>query len=313
MALDVIALALGLLILGKAADTFVTGAARLSLALRISPVLVGAIVMGFGTSAPELLVSVLAAARGSLELAVGNIVGSNIANLTLVAGLAAIAAPLAVRSTTLRREAPIATASLVVLAVLVQGGLSRAEGAILVVLLIVTVLVLLRVTPREDVVLADEVGERAAPDEEHSRAFEAGRTALGLAGVLIAAQLIVFGAQGIAESAGLSEAFVGLTIVAVGTSLPEIASSVQAARAGQADLAVGNLFGSNMFNSLAVAGSVGLVGPGALNDPALTTLAVGGMIAAGVAAWALMGTGHCMRRGEGIALLVAYALLVALL
>jgi len=309
--LDVAALIAGLALLAKAADAFVLGAGRVALSLRIAPVIVGALVIGFGTSAPELLVSSLAAAQGSLEIAVGNVVGSNIANVTLVAGIAALVAPLAVASQTLRREAPIATAAVVLFAVLLQGGISRLEGAILLAALVLGAGLLVRSAVREDDPLATATEVRCRP-EDVARGREVGRTALGLLGVVIGAQLVVTGARGIAAAAGLDEGFVGLTLVAIGTSLPEIVTAVQAVRQGQTDLVVGNLFGSNMFNSLAVGGTIGLVGPGPLDDAGLTIVAAGAMVAAAALAWVLMGTGHRLVRREAVVLLIAYAALLPL-
>jgi cation:H+ antiporter len=309
MLLDVLALIAGLALLAVAGDAFVAGAGRLALGLRIAPVIVGALVIGFGTSAPELVVSVLAAAEGALEIGVGNVIGSNIANVTLVAGAAAMVAPLAVSSKTLRREAPISAASVLLFAVLVQGGLDRVEGVIALVALVVAVGVLVRSAVRDDDPLGDEAVARIAPEEVPLRR-EGIRTGLGLLGVLVGAQLVVSGARGIAESAGLAEGFVGLTLVAVGTSLPEMVTAVQATRQGQTDLVVGNLFGSNMFNSLAVGGAVALVGPGAIEDTGLTVVAGAAMAFAALLAWYLMGTDHCLKRREALVLVVVYAALL---
>ncbi len=307
---DVVVLLAGLALLAKAADVFVAGAGRVALGLRVAPIIVGVLVVGFGTSAPELLISGLAAAEGSLPIAVGNVVGSNIANVTLVAGGAALFLPLAVTSMTLRREAPIAAGAVVLFAVLVQGGLTRLEGAVLVGALVVASGLLIRLAVREDDPLAVETQEHWAPGDV-AVGREVRRTALGLLGVIAGAQLIVMSAQGIADSAGLDEGFVGLTIVAVGTSLPEIVTGIQAVRQNQTDLLVGNLFGSNMFNALGVGGAVALVGPGTLDDSGLTTVAVGAMVVAALLAWALFGTGRRLVRWEAVVLLVLYAAALA--
>jgi cation:H+ antiporter len=307
---DVLVLLAGLALLAKAADVFVAGAGRVALGLRVAPIIVGVLVVGFGTSAPELLISGLAAAEGALPIAVGNVVGSNIANVTLVAGGAALFLPLAVTSMTLRREAPIAAGSVVLFAVLVQGGLTRVEGAVLLGALVFAAGLLLHLAVREDDPIASEVQARCAP-EDVAVGREARRTALGLLGVIAGAQLIVMSAQGIADSAGLDEGFVGLTIVAIGTSLPEMVTAIQAVRQNQTDLLVGNLFGSNMFNALGVGGTVALVGPGPLDDGGLTTVAVGAMVVAALLAWALFGTGRRLVRWEAVVLLVVYAAALA--
>lgn len=298
-------LLVGLLLLTLAADHFVIGAGRLAVRLRVSAVVIGAVIIGFGTSAPELVVSSLAAARGSLDIAVGNIVGSNIANLTLVLGSAAVVAPVAVASPTLRREGPIATVAVGVFAWLVQGGLTRAEGAWLAVGLPVALAAVLR-GAREDPRLAAEAEEFLEPDRAHRLGVEVLRTVAGLVGVLLAAQLLVASAEQLADRLGLAEGFVGLTIVAVGTSLPELATSLQAARRGEADLLVGNLLGSNVFNSLAVGGAAALAGPGRLTDPALAGTATAIMVGVAVAAVVLMRTGHRVERWEGAVLLAAW-------
>ena len=310
MLVDIVVLLAGLGLLAKAADVFVAGAGRVALGLRVAPIIVGVLVVGFGTSAPELLISGLAAAEGSLPIAVGNVVGSNIANVTLVAGGAALFLPLAVTSMTLRREAPIAAGAVVLFGVLVQGGLTRLEGAVLVAALVVASGLLIRLAVREDDPLAVETQEHWGPGGV-AVGREVRRTALGLLGVIAGAQLIVMSAQGIADSAGLDEGFVGLTIVAVGTSLPEIVTGIQAVRQNQTDLLVGNLFGSNMFNALGVGGAVALVGPGPLDDSGLTTVAVGAMILAALLAWALFGTGRRLVRWEAAVLLVVYAAALA--
>jgi cation:H+ antiporter len=309
------ALLVGLAILIKAADSFVLGAGRLALVLRISPVVVGAVVIGFGTSSPELLVSGLAAWQGSLDIAVGNVVGSNIANLTLVASIAAIVSGLAVSSQTLRREAPIATAAVLVFALLVQGSFTRLDGVLLLVALALALGWLLRSAQREsdpEDPLTGEVAGRCGETGECNVRHEVLRTALGLLGTAGAAQLIVYGARGIAEETGIGEAFVGLTLVAIGTSLPEIVTAIQAARQGQSELVVGNLFGSNMFNSLAIGGVVALVGPGEVADASLTGLASVAMVASAVLAWFLMGTRQRLVRWEGVVLLAAYIALLPL-
>jgi cation:H+ antiporter len=301
-----LALAAGLGLLIVAADAFVLGASRLSLLLRVSPVVVGAVVIGFGTSAPELLVSGLAAGQGSLDIAVGNVVGSNIANVTLVAAVAAVIAPIVVSSQTLRREAPLAAGAGVALAFALQGGLTRVEGTLLLVAFAGAMWWLLSAARDGADPLGVEAQEALQGLEETTRRREWTRTGIALVGVVVAAQLVVRGARGIADELGLGEGFVGLTLVAVGTSLPEVVTAIQAARRGESHLVVGNLFGSNIFNSLLIGGVVALVGPGAIGDPDLTGLATVAMVAAGGLAWYLMGTRRKLVRWEGVLLLAVY-------
>jgi cation:H+ antiporter len=314
MLLAVLGVVLGLAVLTYAADQFVVGAARLATALRLSTVVIGAVVIGFGTSAPELVVSALAAGQGSLDLAVGNIVGSNVANLTLVLGVAALATPIVVHSTVLKREAPLSLLAVIAFAVLVQGGVSAVEGTILLVLLLVSLTIIVVSSRREggDERLGSEV-EEFLDGATPSTGKEIVRTLLGLLGTLGAAQLLVLSATEIARGLGLSEAFIGLTVVAIGTSLPELATAVQAARKDETDLIVGNLLGSNLFNSAAVGATAAFAGAGQVADPTITGPAVALMVTVAVVATIFMVTGRQVQRTEGGILLAAYVATLPLL
>ncbi|MEM9037885.1 MAG: calcium/sodium antiporter [Actinomycetota bacterium] len=306
MALDIIFLVIGVPILAKAADQFVMGSVRVASALRVSAIVIGAVVMGFGTSAPEMVVSGIAAGGGDIDVGVGNIVGSNIANLTLVLGVAGIVTAIVIPDAVLRREAPLSTASLVVFAVLVQDGLRRWEGLVLVVLMVAALtLILLNARDSDDAAAGGELGELLDDDEPPNLPVESLRTLAGLAGTVGGAWLLVEGATGIADEAGLSGGFVGLTLVAVGTSLPELVTTVLAARQGQTDLIVGNLLGSNLFNSLAVGSVTALVGNGPLQDPDLDGVPIYMMLGVGFVAWAFMANGKRIGRVEGAILLIA--------
>lgn len=301
-----VAIAGGLALLTVSADHFVVGAARMSAALRISPVVIGALVIGFGTSAPELLVSGLAAGQGHLDLAIGNVVGSNVANLTLVLGATALVFPLRVTSRTLAREAPIAAVGTFLLAVLLQGGFARLEGLVLWMGMTAAVIWILTTVGEDDPVVLKDVEHYARGRPPRLKA-EIRRTAFGLIGTLAGAQVLILGAEGIAERLGVAEGVVGLTLVALGTSLPELVTGIQAARRKEGSLIVGNLLGSTMTNSLAVAGLAGMLGPGALEDPHLAGVAALLMAVAAAAGWFLMGTARTVHRWEGAVLLVAYA------
>ena len=258
----------GLFILVKAGDIFVDSAAQLARSLNMSSVVVGAIVLGFGTSAPELVVSTIAAWGGNPALGVGNIVGSNVANLSLVLGVSALVTPIVLSASVIRRQAPLSIASVILFAVLlIDEKLSLIEGALLLGLLIVAMFILIK-TPGE-----------GAPTTTESTS-STGRSLLlsivGLCGVLVGAQLAVSGATTLAERWGLSGGFIGFSLVALGTSLPELVTAVAAARRNETGLIIGNLFGSNLFNCLAGGAAIGLVNAGDIGDPNLTS---GGLVA----------------------------------
>lgn len=305
--LQLVACAAGLGLLAWAADEFVVGAARVAALLRVSPVVIGAVVVGFGTSAPELLVSGLAASQGDAALGVGNVLGSNIANLTLVLGVASLVAVMHTSSGVLRREIPMALGASVLFALLVQDGLGLVDGLVLALVLVVVLVALVRdARVTADRELVGEVREYVG-DERGSSRVELLRTAAGLAGTLLGAQLLVWGAVELAAEVGLGEGFVGLTLVAVGTSLPELVTAVQAARKREDELIVGNLLGSTIFNSLAVGAVLGFVGAGSLDDRAFVRTASVVMVSAVVLGAAFLVTRRRVERWEGVALLAAYA------
>jgi cation:H+ antiporter len=311
MALSVLGIVVGLAVLTYASDQFVVGAARVARTLRLSPILIGAVVIGFGTSAPEMLVSGLAGAQGSLDIGVGNIIGSNVANLSLVLGIAALVTPIVVSSPVLKREAPISLAATLVFAVVVQGGLAGGEAAILSVVLIVGLALIILGARQGDDIMTAEVDEFLTSETTTTR--EVIRTLLGLGFTLGSAQVLVVSAVAIADQLGLEEGFVGLTIVAIGTSLPELATAIQAARKGETELIIGNLLGSNLFNAGAVGAVAGFLGPGQLNDPSLTGTAVYLMVGISVLATIFMITGRRVGRREGAVLLLIYVAAVPLL
>lgn len=307
----VLAVVAGVVLLAWAADQFVLGAARVALLRDLPPIAVGVLIIGFGTSAPELLVSGLAAADGEAEVAIGNVVGSNIANLSMLLGIGAVIVPILVVSRTVKREAPITVLAMVAFAVALQGGgISAVEG---VVLLGALALALWMVTRGGD---ADPLGpeaEQLADAEHHSLRTEMVRTAIGLAGTIGGAQVLLWGALEVADRAGLGAGFVGATLVAIGTSLPELVTVIQSARRRETDLIVGNLLGSNMFNALGVGGLVGVIGATGIDDASLTVLAPALATAVAIIALVAMITGRTVGRIEGVGLIVLYVALVPLL
>ncbi|MEM8705933.1 MAG: calcium/sodium antiporter [Actinomycetota bacterium] len=302
----------GLIVLTFAADHFVAGAARIAVFYKVSPVVIGAVLIGFGTSAPEMVVSGIAAGQGDLDIGVGNIIGSNVANISLVLAAAAAIRVIPVASSTLRREVPISVASVIVFALLVQGDITRLEGALLAVLIVSFLVFVLRSSSDADSSFDDDVGDIVgdAPVEVWKEAF---RALVGLLFVVASSYFIVDGAERVADALDLSGGFVGFTLVALGTSAPELVTSVQAARQGETELLVGNLLGSNVFNSLAVGGIIGLVGPGPVLD---TTLAETGsllMVGIVVLSAVFMFVGGSVGRNKAFVLFFLWVVSVVLL
>ncbi|MGD8318169.1 MAG: calcium/sodium antiporter [Myxococcales bacterium] len=247
------------------ADRFVYGAAGLARNLGVSRIVIGLTIVAFGTSAPELLVSGMAAAAGSREMGVGNAVGSNVTNCTLVLGAAALAGPLSVHSRLLIREIPILFLSMgLAWWFLWDGVLSRTEGFILLtgmILLVAWISAEARLEQGEASVAVGSDLEHDIPDS--LPAIKAiGLFLVGLVCLLVGSRVLVWGAVAIAHDLGVSELVVGLTLVALGTSLPELAASVAAARRNEPDIAVGNVVGSNIFNLLGVLALPGIIAPG---------------------------------------------------
>ena len=274
MILGLIFAVAGLIVLAFAADYFVAGAARLAVFYKVSPVVIGAVLIGFGTSAPEMVVSGIAAGQGDLDIGVGNIIGSNVANISFVLAAAAVVRTIPVDSAMLRREVPISVASVLVFALLVQGEITRFEGGVFAGLILAFLVFVLRSSSSTDGSFAGDIGDFVG-DEPVVVEKAATRALVGLAFVVVSSYFIVDGAERVANALELSGGFVGFTLVALGTSAPELVTSVQAARQGETELLVGNLLGSNVFNSLAVGGIIGLVGPGPVLD---TTLAETGSL-----------------------------------
>ena len=310
LVLATVALVVGLVVLVVGSDNLVDGAARISAHLGVTPIVVGVVIIGFGTSTPELLVTVLAGLEGVFDLGVGNIVGSNIANVLLVLGVAAVVGPIRVARVTVRREVPLSLLGVLAFAWAVQGTLRRTDALLLGVLLVVVITFMI-VRGRGDApqaAVADATGSPIALGGESLRAL------LGLVGTLAGAQAVVLGGGAIAAAAGLSDGLVGLTLVAVGTSLPELAAAVQAVRRDETDLLVGNILGSNLFNALAVGPFVVWTGAtlGQLVSPELSGRATLLMLAA-VGTVSLLLVRERVGRRTGIALVLGYAASIAVM
>ncbi|MFZ2288396.1 MAG: calcium/sodium antiporter [Halopseudomonas yangmingensis] len=262
MLLAFAAIVAGLIVLVWSADRFVDGASATAVHAGMPPLLIGMLVIGFGTSAPELVVSALAASQGNPGLALGNAYGSNITNIALILGLVALISPITVHSQVVRRELPILLGvTLLAGAQLLDGAISRADAW---VLLAVFALLMGWSIVQGMRGKADALGSETEA-ELREAAMPLGRALFwllfGLLLLVLSSRLLVWGAVTVAQSLGVSELVIGLTIVAVGTSLPELASSIAAIRKNEHDLALGNIIGSGLFNTLAVVGLAGAIMP----------------------------------------------------
>ncbi|HQR81749.1 MAG: calcium/sodium antiporter [Thiotrichales bacterium 32-46-8] len=266
MMLAVLAIVVGLGLLVWSADRFVEGAASTARYFGMPPLLVGMVIVGMGTSAPEMTVSVLAASQGSPGIALGNAYGSNITNIALILGLTALISPIMVHSQVVRKELPILMGVTLLAAwQLWDGEVSRADA---IVLLLVFAALMAWTIWQGMRSKRDSLGQEIEAElSEHEMPIRHALmwTVIGLVVLIISSRLLVWGAVDIAQSLGVSDMIIGLTIVAVGTSLPELASSVIAARKGEHDIALGNIIGSNLFNTLAVVGLAGVIHPMAVD------------------------------------------------
>jgi len=307
-------LAVGLVVLTAGAEVLVRGAVGLAAAARISPLVIGLTVVAFGTSAPELVVSVRATLTGQPEIAVGNVVGSNIFNVLVILGLAALIVPLRVDQQLVRLDVPLLiVVSLVVFAMCLGGRLDQFEGGILAAALVAYTVWLVRKSRRENsaAVLgeyATEFAEQTPSTPRRTLVFLT-LVAAGLVMLVLGADLFVDAAITVARGWGLSEMVIGLTLVAAGTSLPEVATSLVAACKGERDIAVGNVVGSNLFNLMGVLGLAGLITPGGIPigaEAVAQDLPV--MVLVAVACLPVFLIGHAIERWEGVVLLAFYGL-----
>lgn len=302
-AFTVLLLAVGVVVLVAGGELLVRGGSGLGRALGLSPLLVGLTVVAFATSAPELAVSTDAALSGAPGLAVGNVVGSNITNVLLVLGLAALVLPVNVRAQLLSTDVPVMIAASVLLLLLaLDGTVSRLDGTVLVVALVVYVVLSVRRARRR-------TGAGTGEPELRSRPLmDVGCVVVGVGLLVLGARLLVSAATTIAEAAGISDLVIGLTVVAIGTSLPEAATSVIAALRGERELAIGNVVGSNIFNATAVMGIAAAVAPGGVPvDAAAIRFDIPVMVVVAVALLPVIFTHGVIARWEAVVFLAYYA------
>lgn len=310
--------AFGLLWLVLGGDWLVKGAAAIARFAGLTPAVIGLTIVAAGTSFPELVVSVISAIEGRPDLAVGNAVGSNISNTTLILGLTALLVPLPVRGNVVRLEWPVmALASLFCWAFMQDATIDRVEGVAFLAALVAFLAYSVRIARRElTETETSEYSESLATQEDTTRYagwFKAlGLIGLGIVGLIVGGQFIVQAAVELARLGGLSERVIGLTIVAVGTSAPEVATSIVAARRGQTDVAIANIIGSNIFNILGILGVTALIHPITF-DPALAGTDMGWLVGTSLLLFPMLRTGMTLVRREGALLLTTYVVYVALL
>ena len=312
--LNIMLLLLGVVLLTCGGEALIRGALAAARRLDVSPLLTGIVIVGFGTSAPELAVSVDAAVNGRPDIAIGNVVGSNIGNILLILGICALITPLAVKPLALQRDAVVVVAASVLFLVLVGGSaLGRADAAIFLVALL-AYLVLAYWSERYYAAPSAELHQAEAEELSavpKSVLWTVVAVFLGLILLIGGSQVLLLGAVGIAEHFGVSEAVIGLTIVAVGTSLPELSISVIAAIRRHADVAVGNILGSNIFNLLGILGISALLQPLPVHARILQ-FDQWVMLGTSLLLLLFLYTGRRLSRVEGGLLLIGYGIYVAL-
>lgn len=314
MVLDICALFLGFAILVGGAEFLIKGASSLAMAMGITPLIIGLTVVAFGTSTPELAVSVNAALTGTPDVALGNVVGSNICNIFLIIGISAMLAAVKINRAVQIREMPLMLLTLALLwIVALSGGVGRIEGALLffgIVLYLGYTFYVIKTKPGHEA-LEEIEGEVLEQSTEQRTSLCVAYILAGLVGMVFGSDWIVTSATKLALSFKVSELVIGMTIVAFGTSLPELATTIVAARKGQADLAVGNAVGSNLFNVLVVLGITAIIAPLSVREQALS-FDIPFMMFGCFAVWLLMLVRPTLRLPQGIMMVAAYGVYIFL-
>lgn len=304
MAVDILRVIAGLVILIVAADRLVLSAVRIAKVFNISTVIIGAVIVGFGTSVPEFVVSAVAASRGNIDLALSNVVASNTANVTLVLGVGAVMGALATRRKIVKREGLLMIVSVVVFAGVVGSGtVSRPEGFVLLAGMLAAIVLLIRWARSDPDGPSEELTDIKADRDQVW--LEVLYGVASLVATVVAGQQLLTGVVGIGDELGLSVVFMGL-VTGVGTSLPELSAAIAAARRRQSQLVLGNVIGSNIFNSLGVAGLAIVIGPGTLNH--LSPFLLGVMVLTAVGAGVFAITAQTITKLEGVFLIGMFAL-----
>lgn len=323
MQLTIILFILGFVFLIKGADVLVDGSSSIARRFGISPFFIGLTIVAFGTSTPELVVSVLASLRGSSGIALGSLIGSNISNTLLILGVAAMVRPLLVKRNTINKEIPFSLLAILAVGILVNdflidkispSGLTRIDGLVLILFFSIFIFYTFGIIREKENIFQKTVGEiKAEEPKEYNNSTAISLIVAGLFGLAIGGRWIVDGATQLASYFGMTEALIGLTIVALGTSLPELATSVTAARRGQTDMAVGNVVGSNIFNFLWVLGLSAVIAPIGFNSILNFDILVLIIITVLLLFLIYIGRRNVLARREGIILVGLYVLYMVFL
>ena len=312
MVVDLLFIGLSLLLLFAGAESLVRGSASLALRAGLSPLLVGLTIVAFGTSSPELVVSVEAALSGQGDISVGNVIGSNSFNIAVILGLTALVCPIPVHRQIIRVDAPIALGVAVIMTLLLlDGTVSRVQGICLVAGLVAYLWMNVKLSRKQPELAAAEPVEVPGTGVSRHWGLDLALIIIGLAILVLGSRLLVEHAVSLARDLGVSEAVIGLTIVSAGTSMPELATSLVAAFRKQVDIAVGNVIGSNIFNILGILGLASIVTP--ITAPGIGWLDYGAMLLFSALIIPLLYTGRMLHRVEGAALLLLYGGYLALL
>ena len=305
MILNVLFILLGIVLVLWGADRLTDGAVAVAEKMKMPQIVIGLTIVAMGTSMPEFCVSLVSALKGTTDLAVGNIVGSNIFNTLLIVGVSAWVAPMTILKSTVRKDIPFALfASVVLLIMCLDGNISRLDAGILFVLFLVFMYVTLKGAKTKE----DDTTAKTDSIEDNKKPMAAWLSIVwiivGLACLIGGSNLFVEGATKVAEHIGVSEAVIGLTIVAGGTSLPELATSVVSARKGNSGIAIGNVLGSNVFNILAILGVTGVITP--MHLQGITMLDLSMMVFSTLLVWLFSFTKYKIARWEGIVLTIMF-------
>lgn len=305
MILNVLFILVGIVLVLWGADRLTDGAVAVAEKLKMPQIVIGLTIVAMGTSMPEFCVSLVSALKGTTDLAVGNIVGSNIFNTLLIVGVSAWVAPMTILKSTVRKDIPFALfASVILLIMCLDGNISRLDAGILFVLFLVFMYVTLKGAKTKD----DDTAAKTDSIEDNKKPMAAWLSIVwiivGLACLIGGSNLFVEGATKVAEHIGVSEAVIGLTIVAGGTSLPELATSVVSARKGNSGIAIGNVLGSNVFNILAILGVTGIITP--MHLQGITMLDLSMMVVSTLLVWLFSFTKYKIARWEGVVLTIVF-------